>query len=258
MDPPCLPLGIYIKSPLIYLNKFYQQRLSVLKTLCSKVSGVDKKASNLNLTRLMSLRPNTHTNSIKDISISIKEEEEFDKDYLEKIKKIKANSFNNKAALDFVDINKSHLPLFITNPPPGFLIEKGTYVQLLVYRMISKFSKNTTSDVPVIKSFNKKVNLRANKDANNVKRIKRKEVFKHTAIFLEMFKQLNITNLETQEATESQESQEPKEKRKILEIQERNETQESQESLVSQNLSYKQESPYKQESQYKQESEESP
>ena len=38
----------------------------------------------------------------------------------------------NKAALSYINNRISHLPLFLTNPPKNFILEKNTKIQFLV------------------------------------------------------------------------------------------------------------------------------
>ena len=45
---------------------------------------------------------------------------------------IKENSYNKKAIMNFVDLNSNHFPIFITNPPPGFILVAKTKVMILL------------------------------------------------------------------------------------------------------------------------------
>ena len=39
---------------------------------------------------------------------------------------------NNKAQIDFIDLKYNHLPMFISNPGPDFIIKEKTHLMLLV------------------------------------------------------------------------------------------------------------------------------
>lgn len=188
MNPPCLPLGLYVKSPLIYLSKFYEQRSSVFKDILRRNSNTSH-AEHLT-SRLLTIHYSFHEMKKEDITEALKIEEEFDKDYFDKMYKIQETSFNNKAVLDFLDINKTHLPIFITNPPPGFILQKDTYVQLIVYHKIRKNIKNKRNFNPEekLKDILKNKSFKTMKESK-IKAANRIEIIKHTDEFLNLYKQ---------------------------------------------------------------------
>jgi hypothetical protein len=57
---------------------------------------------------------------------------------------LKDNSYNDKAILDYVDINRSPLPIFITNPEPNFILLEGVQI-LVLYPNIEKRRSNSGS-----------------------------------------------------------------------------------------------------------------
>ncbi len=67
---------------------------------------------------------------------------------------LKENSYNDKAVLDYVDVDRSPLPIFITNPEPGFILLEGVKVMVLFPNNIKK-RVATKSSVRVRKRDNK-------------------------------------------------------------------------------------------------------
>jgi hypothetical protein len=53
--------------------------------------------------------------------------------YINNLKMLKDISYNDKVILDYIDCRKTHLPIFITNPSPGLIVEPGFKVQVLHY-----------------------------------------------------------------------------------------------------------------------------
>jgi len=62
--------------------------------------------------------------------------DKIDKTYLGNLKVLRDISYNNKVFLDIVDLNNSYLPMFITNPHPGFIISSKCKVMVIYYHVI--------------------------------------------------------------------------------------------------------------------------
>jgi voltage-gated potassium channel len=105
-DSPVIPLGIYVKNPKHYYSKAH---LNAKRVSDQSMLNVAKRLS-----------------TIYDL------ENEY-KSYLEILKHC---SYNNKPYLDYVDIGNCMLPIFITNPSPGFVIQPKTQVTVLINHKI--------------------------------------------------------------------------------------------------------------------------
>jgi hypothetical protein len=187
MDPPCLPLGIYLKSPMRYLNNLYQNRMPILQSF----NNAEKSRKMNQLKKAQSMAGKSESNFSKRRTSTIIFEECYDREYFKKIHKIKEISYNDKASLNMLDITKSHLPIFITNPQPNFIIEKGTYVQLMVHHNLNPYNKQATlkrEQISVILG-----NAERRKSQRKVyksRREKQKKIYSHTTKFLELFQNI--------------------------------------------------------------------
>ena len=120
----------------------------------------------------------------------LKVEECYDQTYFSQIHKIKEVSLNDKAALSWVDITQTHLPIFITNPLPNFIVEKGSYVQLLVHHKLNPFNVKAAMKREQISTILGTISNKTygrKKTTKMSKKEKQKKLFKQTAEFIELF-----------------------------------------------------------------------
>lgn len=121
LDNPALPLGLYIERPLKYMNLKSNGQIHLneenrkMHLDKDKISGIKVKTSMKKKLRNLSLL------------------DKVEKAYLNDMKIIRDSSFNNKVVLDYVNINRNNLPVFITNPRPDFLLLKNTHVMVLYH-----------------------------------------------------------------------------------------------------------------------------
>jgi hypothetical protein len=106
-DSPVIPLGIYIGDPSHYYNSNLMGN--------EKISDESVFTSARRFSRLTELETR----------------------YFEYMEILKRNSYNKKPYLDYVDMSCCLLPLFITNPSPGFTLHPDTKVMVLVNHKIS-------------------------------------------------------------------------------------------------------------------------
>jgi voltage-gated potassium channel len=206
MDPPCLPLGIYLKSPARYLNSVYNNRMPILQSFYN--AEKTRKENSLKRTSTIVGQPNDRQKKggIKRRSTMLNFEECYDQTYFSQVHKIKDVSLNDKAALSWVDITKTHLPIFITNPQPNFIIEKGTYVQLLVHHKLNPFNKKATLKREQISTILGSINNKTYKRKKTPKmsrKEKQKKLFKQTAEFIQLFQNVKEKLKKGREVTES-------------------------------------------------------
>jgi len=115
-------LGLLIQDPYEY-NK--------LKDEGSMEKDKENKINKIVTSHKKSLR--------KSKSLNLKEAE-FDPENHYQV--IKDNSYNDKAITEFVDLNTSPFPIFITNPPPGMILVKKTKVMIMLLNpCINKFQE---------------------------------------------------------------------------------------------------------------------
>jgi hypothetical protein len=111
MDNPALCLGVYVENPLDYLSIQSQGRV---------LRMTRKQTENLKITT-------SHKKKLVNLDMLDKIEQ----GYKDNLKIIRDISFNDRVILDYVDINKSHLPIFITNPYPGFMLNERCKMMVL-------------------------------------------------------------------------------------------------------------------------------
>jgi len=119
LNPPALPVGIYIKSPLEYLKL--------------RSRGIIKREKSD-----IGLGEYDIVTSHKKKLVNLNKFDKLDKSNLENMKVLRNTSYNNKVFLDIVDLNNSYLPMFITNPHPGFIISSKCKVMVIYYHVSDK------------------------------------------------------------------------------------------------------------------------
>jgi hypothetical protein len=151
LDPPCLPLGIYIKNPSFYrinrLSNNYVESPIISKSDFTK----EVKVSPMSVLKTESEHLKNHKYMTREDTpspmetISLKDSTgmDYEQECSDKLNHLKKLSSNNKAVLDVLDLNQPQLPLFITNPLPGFILRENTKIQLLVH---------TKSNQPLLRS----------------------------------------------------------------------------------------------------------
>jgi hypothetical protein len=111
MEQPVMPLGIYIENPISYMSDISHGKVSKFS-----------KVKNVNMKILTSYK--------KKLQNSLGKKE---MGYADNIRILRDISNNDKVVLDYVDIRKPHLPIFITNPPPGFVIDDKCKVMVMYH-----------------------------------------------------------------------------------------------------------------------------
>lgn len=119
LDNPAICLGVFIENPLDYLTQQSQGKVLRLTR---------KQTEKLKITT-------SHKRKLVNLEVLDKVEQS----YKDNLKIIRDISYNDRVILDYVDINKSHLPIFITNPSPGFILNERCKIQVL-YNFHSKDS----------------------------------------------------------------------------------------------------------------------
>ena len=110
LDNPAICVGLYITNPLEYLtrNSFGRVRKKTRKYTALKITtSYKRKMMNKIILDKVEQSYKNNMNIIRDIS------------------------YNDQVILDYVDVNKNHLPMFLTNPAPGFVI--GENCKCLVF-----------------------------------------------------------------------------------------------------------------------------
>jgi hypothetical protein len=126
LNPPALTLGIYVTKPLDYLY---------IRS-AGKVEIDNKKNGEI---------INIETSHKKKLVNSI-ELNKVDYGFFSKYDIIKDISYNDKIVIDQMELSKSFMPIFITNPPPDFIITRDCKIMIL-YQMPKddkKEKKNST------------------------------------------------------------------------------------------------------------------
>lgn len=111
MEQPVMPLGIYIENPISYMSDISHGKVSKFS-----------KVKNVNMKILTSYK--------KKLQNSLGKKE---MGYADNIRILRDISNNDKVVLDYVDMRKPHLPIFITNPPPGFVIDDKCKVMVMYH-----------------------------------------------------------------------------------------------------------------------------
>jgi len=114
LEPPAMPLGIYVSQPLDYVSIKSQGKIQ---------SNSNPKNGD---------RIDIFTSHKKKL-VNRDEMDKNDKGYQGKLKIMRDISYNNKIVLDIMDLNKNFLPIFITNPGPNFIISNNCKVMILYY-----------------------------------------------------------------------------------------------------------------------------
>jgi voltage-gated potassium channel len=126
LDPPALALGLLIENPLEYLSM--QSKGYVGKT---------RRAQKTSL---------KITTSYKKNFINVGNLDKIEQGYKDNLKIMRDVSYNDRVTIDYVDINKSHLPIFITNPLPSLQLGSNCKVQVL-YHYSSDFMDDKKKSV---------------------------------------------------------------------------------------------------------------
>jgi hypothetical protein len=116
LDIPSIPLGIYIENPLSYINVHSQGKVSKDRTKIIK-----------NIKRYSMKIITSHKRKL----VNIESLDKIEQGYTDNLKVLRDISYNDKVILDYVDFNKPHLPIFITNPPPNFIINDNCKILVL-------------------------------------------------------------------------------------------------------------------------------
>lgn len=110
---PIMILGIYIENPLDYnqlrsegrINRFTRMQTNQLKIITS------------------------HKKVLMNMNALSKNEQ----DYLSYLRMLKDISYNDKILLDSLDLRHPFFPIFITNPPPWFILTQGVRILVLFF-----------------------------------------------------------------------------------------------------------------------------
>jgi hypothetical protein len=134
LENPALCLGIYVENPLEYMSM--QSNGRVLRM-------TRRETGNLKI-----------TTSHKRKLVNMEGLDKVEQSYKDNMRIIREISFNDRVILDYVDINKSHLPIFITNPSPGFILSERCKMQVLYHFSCPtrKSSKGRNSRKNIVKS----------------------------------------------------------------------------------------------------------
>jgi len=163
---PVVPLGVYVKYPALYLDKFYRNRIDILKQFyCRK--DLNKTIEEFN---------DFLTNEAEDSSI----DDSLVKNYFETILKLQSISINNKAVVGFTDKDSPHLPIYITNPYQSFVLHEETSVTVLIYHKLDHSQTQTKPDIAK-KPKNKKIKY------NKEEKSSRTELLKSFNQFLRLY-----------------------------------------------------------------------
>ncbi len=109
LEKPALPLGVYVSDPLSYHlldskgNIFHSKKTPFWKIV----------------------------NSHKRKLINLESMGRFESAYFDNMKFIRDISYTDKIILNCVDLKKTHLPIFITNPLPGFILTKNCKILIM-------------------------------------------------------------------------------------------------------------------------------
>ncbi len=134
LEPPALSLGIYVKQPLNY-------------NFIKSQGEIKKKYRDTNSGNSVDIITSHKKKLINKLEI------DNDEGYQEKLKIMKDISYNDKVVMDIMDLNKNYLPIFITNPPPNFIIADNCKVMILYntdcdnYENLDKKTNNTNYDI---------------------------------------------------------------------------------------------------------------
>ncbi len=166
MDKFALPLGIYILSPLKYQKSLKENNLISINCRKNKsfnsINSKDKRNYNKDACFILNTKDNLKKgvgkieidkykklekditlindefNSINNIIDEQRIEKnqkailkDYEQNYFEYMKNSKNISYTKKIIMDFIDLNNSHLPVFITNPSPDFILPKDCKILLL-------------------------------------------------------------------------------------------------------------------------------
>lgn len=129
LNPPALPIGIYIQTPLDYLK-------------INSRGKITKSKSELGKTTI-----DIFTSHKKQL-INLEKMDKIDRSYYGNLKILRDISYNDKAIIDVVDLNYSYLPIFITNPHPEFVISSNCKIMVIYYHITdqpNKFLKSLKS-----------------------------------------------------------------------------------------------------------------
>ena len=178
MDLETICLGIYISDPSAYYK---------LKSE-GKVIMQDNKVTKV-------------VNSYKTFKHDNQDLDDLNEDnYQDILKKI---SYNNKAVLDYVDVEKSTLPIFITNPEPGFIILEGTKV------MVIYANEKSSNNSSIISKINPKLEnqLPFSQTPTNSEAHQRKAVIDSYIVQLQVIMKYRLMFLQRKKTTKIKTSQ---------------------------------------------------
>jgi hypothetical protein len=160
-DRPCIGLGVYIENPLSYMSNKSLGKVSTQRSSTMRII-------------------NSHKRLLKNLKAMDKVEQ----GYMDNMKILRDISYNDKIILDYVDIRKTHLPIFITNPPPHLILEEGFKVMLLTH-----YKNRTRNTVMRIKNIFKKRKEPFAKNINNPMRSKLTETQENTFLYINILKE---------------------------------------------------------------------
>jgi len=112
LDEPVIPLGIYIEEPLLYVNLKYE----------GGISFDDDHQEEIGITM-------SQKNKMKNIA----QMDVLEKKYYDSLNLLKDISYTDKIIMDAVDLERTYLPVFITNPPPEFKLLSNIKVQVMCF-----------------------------------------------------------------------------------------------------------------------------
>ena len=122
LDPPALAFGIYVEHPLEYISMRSQ----------GKVNKIENKNGEM---------IDIFTSHKKKL-VNIDGMDKIEQGYYGNLKALRDVSYNDKIVLDIMDLNRSYLPIFITNPGPGFIISENCKVLVLYHQAVDEVIKN--------------------------------------------------------------------------------------------------------------------
>lgn len=109
LEKPAIPLGLYISDPLGYHLLDSQGKIS--------------QSQKNHFWKII--------NSHKRKLINLDSMGRFESAYFNNMKFLREISYTDKIVLNYVDLKRTHLPIFITNPLPGFILSKDCKVLIM-------------------------------------------------------------------------------------------------------------------------------
>ena len=144
LKTPIMILGIYIENPIEYM-KFRSE------------GRINRLSREIDINILTS-----HKKSIMNVG-SLNDRKGYN--FLNNFELLKEKSNNGNVILDYVDLKHPFLPIFITNPPPWFIINKGCKMLILYNNSNTSVKSIQYYQKELLKQINSKINIM--KEENN-------------------------------------------------------------------------------------------